>query len=107
MNSQPRVTTEHSALLPDARLLTCCLALHREVMYEDGPDGLPVVSGLRMSRAGHERIVKADAYIAALDVPGAKKLIPQVPSQICCKSNSHCRGCHEPYVHATVCYGWS
>jgi hypothetical protein len=47
-------------------------------MYEDGPDGLPVVTGLRMSRAGQERIVKADAYVAALDVPGAKKLIPQV-----------------------------
>jgi zeta-carotene desaturase len=49
----------------------------REVLYEDGPDGLPVVTGLRMSRAGQERIVKADAYVAALDVPGAKKLIPQ------------------------------
>ncbi len=51
----------------------------REVMYEDGPDGLPVVSGLRLAKAGEERIVKADAYVAALDVPGAKRLIPQVP----------------------------
>lgn len=54
------------------------MPLGREVMYEDGPDGLPVVTGLRMSRAGQERVVKADAYVAALDVPGAKKLIPQV-----------------------------
>lgn len=49
----------------------------REVLYEDGPDGLPVVTGLRMAKAGEERIVKADAYVAALDVPGAKRLIPQ------------------------------
>lgn len=49
----------------------------REVMYEDGPDGTPVVTGLRVSKAGEEKIVKADAYVAALDVPGAKKLIPQ------------------------------
>jgi zeta-carotene desaturase len=53
------------------------------VLYEDGPDGLPVVTGLRMSRAGQERTVKADAYVAALDVPGAKKLIPQVPAASC------------------------
>lgn len=49
-------------------------------MYEDGPDGFPVVSGLRMAKAGEERIVKADAYVAALDVPGAKRLIPEVLS---------------------------
>ena len=47
-------------------------------MYEDGPDGLPVVTGLRMTKAGKEEVVTADAYVAALDVPGAKKLIPQV-----------------------------
>ena len=52
--------------------------LRREVMFKDGPDGLPVVTGLRMSKAGVEKIVKADAYVAALDVPGAKRLIPQV-----------------------------
>lgn len=49
----------------------------REVMYEEGPDGLPVVTGLRMTKAGKEELVTADAYVAALDVPGAKKLIPQ------------------------------
>ena len=46
-------------------------------MHEQGSDGLPVVTGLRMSKAGKEQIVQADAYVAALDVPGAKRLIPQ------------------------------
>lgn len=50
----------------------------REVMHEEGRDGLPVVTGLRMTKAGKEELVTADAYVAALDVPGAKKLIPQV-----------------------------
>ena len=49
-------------------------------MYEEGLDGLPVVTGLRMTKAGKEELVTADAYVAALDVPGAKKLIPQVRS---------------------------
>jgi len=49
----------------------------REVLYEEGPDGHPVVTGLRMGKASEEKIVTADAYVAALDVPGAKKLLPQ------------------------------
>lgn len=49
----------------------------REVLYEDGLDGTPVVTGLRVSKAGVEKIVKADVYIAALDCVGAKRLIPQ------------------------------
>lgn len=48
----------------------------REVMYEEGRDGNPVVTGLRMGKAQQEQIVKADAYVAALDVPGAKRLLP-------------------------------
>ncbi len=47
------------------------------MLYEDGPNGT-VVTGLRMAKAGKEQIVKADAYVAALDVPGAKRLVPQV-----------------------------
>lgn len=35
------------------------------------------MTGLRLTKAGKEEIVKADAYIAALDVPGAKRLIPE------------------------------
>ncbi len=50
----------------------------REVMYETGPDGKPsTVTGLRLTKAGEEQIVTADAYVAALDVPGAKRLIPE------------------------------
>ena len=54
------------------------LSACREVLYENGPDSLPRVTGLRVTKAGQEEIVEADAYVAALDVPGAKKLIPQV-----------------------------
>lgn len=49
----------------------------REVMYETGPDGKTRATGLKLSKAGEEMIVQADAYVAALDVPGAKRLIPQ------------------------------
>ena len=50
----------------------------REIMYDTTEDGKPTqVTGLRLSKAGEESIVTADAYVAALDVPGAKKLIPQ------------------------------
>jgi len=48
----------------------------REVMYETGPDGKPRVTGLRLGNTHSERVVTADAYVAALDVPGAKKLLP-------------------------------
>lgn len=46
---------------------------YREVLYEDGPNGSPFVTGLSMADGS---TVTADAYVAALDVPGAKKLIP-------------------------------
>ena len=36
-----------------------------------------MVTGLRLTRAGQEQIVTADAYVAALDVPGAQRLIPE------------------------------
>lgn len=50
----------------------------REIMYDTTEDGKPTqVTGLRLSKAGEESIITADAYVAALDVPGAKKLIPQ------------------------------
>ena len=48
----------------------------REVLWEEGQDGRPVVTGLRLTRAGQEQVVTADAYVAALDVPGAQRLIP-------------------------------
>jgi zeta-carotene desaturase len=50
----------------------------REVLYETGANGNPsTVTGLRLTKAGEEQIIKADAYVAALDVPGAKRLIPE------------------------------
>ena len=50
----------------------------REVLYETGADGNPSsITGLRLTKAGEEQIIKADAYVAALDVPGAKRLIPE------------------------------
>lgn len=48
----------------------------REILYEQGPDGRPRVTGLRIGSGPSEKIVKADAYVAALDVPGAKRLLP-------------------------------
>lgn len=49
----------------------------REVCFEDGPDGKPVVTGLRLAKAGNEFMAHADCYVAALDCQGAKKLLPQ------------------------------
>ena len=52
----------------------------REVLYEESATGGPPtkVTGLRMTKAAQEQIVEADVYVAALDVPGAKRLIPEV-----------------------------
>ncbi|GMH39931.1 hypothetical protein BSKO_07835 [Bryopsis sp. KO-2023] len=46
----------------------------REILYEEDASGVPVVTGLQMANG---ETVTADAYVGALDVPGAKKLIPQ------------------------------
>ncbi|CAI5498137.1 unnamed protein product [Closterium sp. Naga37s-1] len=49
----------------------------QEVLYSTAAHGSTVVTGLRMKQAGDkEQIVTADAYVAALDVPGAKRLVP-------------------------------
>nr|ADK95008.1 chloroplast zeta-carotene desaturase [Dunaliella salina] len=44
----------------------------KEILFEDAP---PVVTGMRMGADG--KVVQADAYVASLDVPGAKQLLPQ------------------------------
>lgn len=50
----------------------------RELMFESDANGNPShLTGVRLGRSNEEKIVTADAYVAALDVPGAKKLIPQ------------------------------
>jgi len=49
----------------------------KEVLYEDDPSlGVPRVTGLRIGKLSETKVVTADAYVAALDVPGAKRLIP-------------------------------
>ncbi|CAL5076532.1 unnamed protein product [Urochloa decumbens] len=48
----------------------------REVLYEKSPDGETYVKGLLLSKATSREIIKADAYVAACDVPGIKRLIP-------------------------------
>lgn len=52
----------------------------REVLYETGSDGKTYVTGLKVGPQGRETTVTADAYVAALDVPGIKKFLPQVGS---------------------------
>lgn len=55
----------------------------REVMYEAGPDGTPRVTGLRLANGGKgEKVVTADAYVAALvgalGRPGGAGSLPRV-----------------------------
>ncbi|KAL3516252.1 hypothetical protein ACH5RR_023154 [Cinchona calisaya] len=49
----------------------------RELLYEKSPDGETYVTGLLTSKATQRKIVKADVYVAACDVPGIKRLVPQ------------------------------
>ena len=51
-------------------------ALCREILYEEGKDGQLEVTGLRLGRGPHTEVVHADAYVAALDLPGAQRVIP-------------------------------
>jgi hypothetical protein len=44
----------------------------REVLYEPTADGVPRVTGLVIGAEGRQRVVTADAYVAALDVPGVQ-----------------------------------
>ncbi|XP_047341041.1 zeta-carotene desaturase, chloroplastic/chromoplastic [Impatiens glandulifera] len=48
----------------------------REILYDKFHDGETYVTGLAMSKATQKKIVKADVYIAACDVPGIKRLVP-------------------------------
>lgn len=55
--------------------LRCCLFIPcREVLYETGADGKTRVTGLKVGP--NRRMVTADAYVAALDVPGIKTFLP-------------------------------
>ncbi|XP_010550937.1 PREDICTED: zeta-carotene desaturase, chloroplastic/chromoplastic [Tarenaya hassleriana] len=48
----------------------------REILYDRTADGETYVTGLAMSKATNKKILKADAYVAACDVPGIKRLLP-------------------------------
>ena len=70
------------------------------MQYEKAADGSTHVTGLKLSKAGEEKVVQADVYVAALDVPGAKRLLPQVCGALvrcgdgccCCPASVHaCR----------------
>ncbi|KAK8620253.1 hypothetical protein V6N13_066734 [Hibiscus sabdariffa] len=48
----------------------------REILYDKSADGEIYVTGLAMSKATNKKRVTADAYVAACDVPGIKRLLP-------------------------------
>ncbi|KAL1546060.1 9,9'-di-cis-zeta-carotene desaturase [Salvia divinorum] len=48
----------------------------REILYDKAADGGVYVKGLAISKATQKQIIKADAYVAACDVPGIKRLLP-------------------------------
>jgi zeta-carotene desaturase len=47
------------------------------VHYEDGPDAQTRISGLTLGTPDGDIRVEADAYLAACDVPGIQRLIPE------------------------------
>ncbi|KAL3537849.1 hypothetical protein ACH5RR_001215 [Cinchona calisaya] len=49
----------------------------KEVLYDKFPDEETYVSGILTSKATVKKIVKADVYVAACDIPGIKRLVPQ------------------------------
>ncbi|CAN8260423.1 unnamed protein product [Cochlearia groenlandica] len=49
----------------------------REILYDKTADGETYVTGLAISKATNKKIVKADVYVAACDVPGIKRLLPK------------------------------
>uniref|UniRef100_A0A6N2KMS0 Amine oxidase domain-containing protein n=1 Tax=Salix viminalis TaxID=40686 RepID=A0A6N2KMS0_SALVM len=48
----------------------------RQILYDRSPDGEILVTGLATSKATDKKVVKADAYVVAFDVPGIKRLLP-------------------------------
>ncbi len=58
------------------------------MLYETGSDGQTRITGLRVGPQGREKTITADAYVAALDVPGIKKFLPQVRASGSCSKPS-------------------
>nr|AFH53817.1 zeta-carotene desaturase [Narcissus tazetta subsp. chinensis] len=48
----------------------------REILYDESSNGDTYITGIAMSKATNKKLVKADVYVAACDVPGIKRLIP-------------------------------
>uniref|UniRef100_A0A6N2LS15 Amine oxidase domain-containing protein n=1 Tax=Salix viminalis TaxID=40686 RepID=A0A6N2LS15_SALVM len=48
----------------------------RQILYDRSPDGEILVTGLATPKATDKKVVKADAYVVACDVPGIKRLLP-------------------------------
>ncbi|KAF3778130.1 Zeta-carotene desaturase [Nymphaea thermarum] len=48
----------------------------RDIYFDKSIDGETYVTGLALSKATSKQTVQADAYVAACDVPGIKKLLP-------------------------------
>ncbi|KAJ6974639.1 zeta-carotene desaturase [Populus alba x Populus x berolinensis] len=48
----------------------------RQIVYDRSPDGEIHVTGLALSKATDKKVVTADAYVAACDVLGIKRLLP-------------------------------
>uniref|UniRef100_A0A7C9DNM7 Zeta-carotene desaturase n=1 Tax=Opuntia streptacantha TaxID=393608 RepID=A0A7C9DNM7_OPUST len=48
----------------------------RKILYDQSANGDTYVTGLAISKATNKKIIKADAYVAACDVPGIKRLLP-------------------------------
>ena len=50
----------------------CC----REILYREDDDGKFEVTGLRIGKGPSTSETQADVYIAALDLPGAQRVVP-------------------------------
>ncbi|XP_074320838.1 zeta-carotene desaturase, chloroplastic/chromoplastic [Silene latifolia] len=48
----------------------------RKILYDQSSNGDTYVTGLALSKATNKKTVRADAYVAACDVPGIKRLLP-------------------------------
>ncbi|KAH9688120.1 Zeta-carotene desaturase /chromoplastic [Citrus sinensis] len=48
----------------------------REILYDKSANGEKYVKGLAMSKATDKKVVQAEAYVTACDVPGIKRLLP-------------------------------
>ncbi|GAB2277570.1 hypothetical protein Dimus_012279 [Dionaea muscipula] len=48
----------------------------REILHDRSINGDTYVTGIALSKATNKQIVRADAYVAACDVPGIKRLLP-------------------------------